>query len=112
MFADHTLDAFLGVQYSVSSIQYRPRNIDALISSHVNRRIAKVLINLRKHLIELQSAYAHYTYFMPEVPLESFFGLIQYLILQLKQRYFIDYFLGRNSYGNNRAIAYFLRYKM
>jgi len=49
----------------------------------------------------LQSAYAHKIYFIPEVPLESFFGLIRYLMLQLKQRYFIDYFLGRNSYRNN-----------
>jgi hypothetical protein len=35
------------------------------------------------------------------VHLESFFGSIRYLIQQLKKRYFIDYFLGRNSYRNN-----------
>ena len=82
------------------------------ISGDRRQRIAKVLINLRKHVLGLQSAYAHYTYFMPEVPLKSSFGLIRYLMVQLKQRYFIDYFLGRNSYRNNRAIGYFLSDKM
>ena len=65
-----------------------------------------------KHVIALQSAYAHKTYFIPEVHLESFFGSIRYLILQLEKRYFIDYFLGRYSYRNNRGIAYLLSYKM